>query len=159
MDEIATVPLNGLTHVSTFSGCGGTCLGFRMAGFKTLWANDSDDGAQATYRANHPGTFLDTRDIRDVTADHILRETSLQLGELDVFEGSPPCTVFSRAGRGAKKWGGVAEHAGVLNVRVEELSFEFVRLLSGLMPRAFVVENVPAWAEKPNALYLFETRR
>lgn len=159
MVEITAMLPNGLTHVSTFSGCGGTCLGFRMAGFTTLWANDSDRHAQRTYRLNHPGTVLDPRDIRDVTAADILQATKLEVGQLDVFEGSPPCTAFSRAGRGAKKWGGVVEHAGVLNVKVEELSFEFVRILGGLMPRAFVVENVPAWAERANAAYLYETRR
>ncbi len=159
MAEIAATPPNGLTHVSTFSGCGGTCLGFRMAGYATLWANDSDEHAQASYRANHPGTFLDTRDIREVRAADILREAKLEVGQLDVFEGSPPCIAFSRAGKGAKGWGGVAAHAGARDVRVEELPFEFARLLGGLMPRAFVVENVPAWGEGDNAPYLYETRR
>lgn len=151
MTEIAATPPNGLTHVSTFSGCGGTCLGFRMAGFSTLWANDCDEHAQTSYRANHPGTTLDPRDIREVTAADILAATGLAPGELDVFEGSPPCTPFSRAGKGAKGWGAPD--------RVEELSFEFVRLLGGLMPRSFVIENVPAWGEGHNGAYLYETRR
>jgi DNA (cytosine-5)-methyltransferase 1 len=159
MREIERIEPSGLTHVSTFSGCGGTCLGFRMAGFRTLWANDSDKKAGPSYRANHPGTFLDQRSITEVQAADILKETGLVAGELDVFEGSPPCTAFSHAGRGAKKWGGVKEHAGAKNVKVEELAFEFVRLLGGLMPRAFVVENVPAWAEGAAKPYFHETRR
>jgi len=40
------------THVSLFSGCGGIDLGFRQAGFKTVFANDIDVGACMTYRAN-----------------------------------------------------------------------------------------------------------
>lgn len=40
MTEIAAIPWNGLTVASTFSGCGGSCLGYRMAGFKVLWANE-----------------------------------------------------------------------------------------------------------------------
>ena len=40
MDEIRSVPDNGLTVVSTFTGCGGSCLGFRWAGFRSLWANE-----------------------------------------------------------------------------------------------------------------------
>jgi site-specific DNA-cytosine methylase len=38
MTEIAAVPWNGLKVVSTFSGCGGSCLGFRMAGYRVVWA-------------------------------------------------------------------------------------------------------------------------
>ena len=99
MEEVAAIPASGLTHVSTFSGCGGTCLGFRMAGYRTLWANDSDPHAQRTYAANHRGTVLDPRDIREVDPADVLRATGLTIGQLDVLEGSPPCTVFSRAGR------------------------------------------------------------
>ena len=165
MAEIAAIPPNGLTHASTFSGCGGTCLGFRMAGFKTAWANDSDASAQQSYRANFPTTYLDTRNICDIQPHDILAATGLKVGELDVFEGSPPCTAFSTAGRGATEWGRERkhrrEHSGATDtkVEVEELSFEFVRLLGGLMPRAFVVENVPAMAQGHNKAYLHETRR
>ena len=66
MAEISAVPRNGLTMVSTFSGCGGTCLEFRMAGYRVRWANGSDAHAQETYRRNHPGAHLDPRDIREV---------------------------------------------------------------------------------------------
>jgi DNA (cytosine-5)-methyltransferase 1 len=159
MREIDSIEPCGLTHVSTFSGCGGTCLGFRMAGFRTLWANDSDPKAAPSYRANHPAAFLDTRSITDVRAEDILAQTGLKPGELDVFEGSPPCTAFSHAGKGAKKWGGVEKHAGAKGVKVEELAFEWVRLLGGLRPRAFSVENVPAWAEGAARAYFHETRR
>jgi len=53
--------------VSTFSGCGGSCLGFRMAGFRVLWASEFVPAAQDTYRANHPGTILDTRVSSDIS--------------------------------------------------------------------------------------------
>ena len=142
MTEVGRVPGNGLTMVSTFSGCGGSCLGFRMAGYRVLWANDSDPHAQETYRVNHPDTTLDRRDIRTIEAADILQATGLEVGELDVFEGSPPCTVFSTAGARAKKWGGVARHAGASDVKVEDLFFDWVRVLDGLRPRAFVAENV-----------------
>jgi DNA (cytosine-5)-methyltransferase 1 len=142
MAEVASTPANGLTMISTFSGCGGTCLGFRMAGYRVLWANDSDAHAQSCYRANHPDTTLDTRDIRTVTAADIIAATGLDPGDLDVFEGSPPCTVFSTAGPRHKKWGGQRRHAGARDVAIEELFFEWTRLLAGLQPRAFVAENV-----------------
>ena len=50
MSEIAALPPNGLTAISTFSGCGGSCLGYRMAGFKVAWASEFIPSAQETYR-------------------------------------------------------------------------------------------------------------
>lgn len=140
--EIRAVPWNGLTVASTFSGTGGTCLGYRMAGYRVAWANDCDPSAQRNYRINHPETHLDTRDIRQVDAADILRALAIDAGDLDVFEGSPPCTAFSTAGRRSQNWGKVREHAGRAQVNVEDLFFEWIRLLGGLRPRVFQVENV-----------------
>jgi DNA (cytosine-5)-methyltransferase 1 len=106
MEEIRIVPWNGLRVVSTFSGCGGSCLGYRMAGFKVIWANEFVPAAQDSYRANmEPGTILDGRDIRSVKPEEILEATGLQPGELDLFDGSPPCQAFSTAGKREKGWG------------------------------------------------------
>jgi DNA (cytosine-5)-methyltransferase 1 len=42
MREIAALPWNGLTVASTFSGCGGSCLGHRMAGSAVMWFRFGD---------------------------------------------------------------------------------------------------------------------
>ena len=102
MAEIATIPDNGLRVVSTFSGCGGSCLGFKMAGYRVLWASEFIPAAAEVYRANHAGTILDTRDIRKIQPADILAATGLKVGELDVLEGSPPCASFSTAGKREK---------------------------------------------------------
>lgn len=141
MAQVTSAPLSSLTHVSTFSGGGGTCLGFRLAGFKTLWANDIEAHARACYAANLDSP-IDGTDIREVTAEMILSATGLKAGELDVFEGSPPCTAFSTAGKRAKGWGQRKEHAGHIQSNIEDLFFEWLRILDGLRPRAFVAENV-----------------
>lgn len=78
MKEIDEIPWNGYNVVSTFSGGGGSCLGYRMAGYKILWANEFVEEAQKTYRANHNGTYLDTRDIRDIKPEEILEQTGLK---------------------------------------------------------------------------------
>ena len=141
MAAVQAAPLSGLTHVSTFSGGGGTCLGFRLAGFRTLWANDLEEHARRSYAANLEAP-IDGRDIRHLTAADILAATGLGVGELDVFEGSPPCTAFSTAGKRAKGWGQTKDHAGHVQANVEDLFFDWLRLLEGLRPRAFVAENV-----------------
>jgi len=91
MAEIAAVPWNGFTAISTFSGCGGSCLGYRMAGFRVAWASEFIPAAAEVYRANHPETILDRRDIRDVKPSDILEAVGVQAGGLDLMDGSPPC--------------------------------------------------------------------
>jgi DNA (cytosine-5)-methyltransferase 1 len=132
---------NGLKVVSTFSGCGGSCLGFEMAGYRILWANEFVPEARATYVQNHPGVILDDRDIRLVKAADILQATGLKSGELDVFEGSPPCSSFSTAGKRAKGWGETKKYSDVKQ-RSDDLFFEYARLLDGLQPKVFIAENV-----------------
>lgn len=139
MDEIAGISRNGLTVVSTFSGCGGSCLGFRMAGFRTVWASEFVPAARETYAANFPEVPLDARDIREVTGDDVRKATGLD--EFDVLEGSPPCASFSASGRREEGWGDVRKYSDTKQ-RVDDLFFEFTRLVADLRPRVFVAENV-----------------
>lgn len=145
MAEIAAVSDNGLRVVSMFSGCGGSCLGFRMAGYRVLWANEFIPAAAETYRANHPTTTLSTEDIRKVDVDvgikDALRQAGHELREIDVLEGSPPCASFSTAGKREKHWGKAKKYSDTVQ-RTDDLFFEFIRILAGLRPRAFVAENV-----------------
>jgi DNA (cytosine-5)-methyltransferase 1 len=139
--EIAATPRNGYSVVSTFSGCGGSCLGFKMAGFRVLWASEFIPAAQVTYQANHHDTPLDTRDIRQVRPEDIFAAVGRQVGEIDVLEGSPPCASFSTAGKREAGWGKVRDYSDTRQ-RTDDLFFEFARLLGGLRPKVFVAENV-----------------
>lgn len=141
MKEIESIPKNGLTVVSTFSGAGGSCLGYRMAGFRVLWASEFIPAAAEIYTANHPDTPLDTRDIREVQADEILQSISKKTGELDLLDGSPPCAAFSDSGRRHKGWNMVKKYSQT-HQRIDDLFFEYARLLKGLMPKVFIAENV-----------------
>jgi DNA (cytosine-5)-methyltransferase 1 len=141
MAEIAALPWNGFKAVSTFSGCGGSSLGYKMAGFRVLWANEFIPAAQETYRANHHGTILDTRDIRTVSAESLLDAIGMQPGELDLFDGSPPCASFSTAGKREAGWGKVKNYSDTKQ-RTDDLFFEYVRLIKGVQPKVFVAENV-----------------
>ena len=54
MRSIARTKKSGLKVVSTFTGCGGSCLGFKMVGFETVWASEFVEAARDTYRVNSP---------------------------------------------------------------------------------------------------------
>ncbi len=143
MAEVRAVPWNGLNVVSTFAGCGGSSLGYRMAGFRVLLACEIDEVARASYAANASDwTALEPRSVKLVEAREVLATTGLGIGELDVLDGSPPCTSFSTAGKREAGWGKMKEHAGARQHNIEDLFFEYARLVEGLMPRVFVAENV-----------------
>jgi DNA (cytosine-5)-methyltransferase 1 len=112
-----------------------------MAGFKTLWASEFVPAAQEVYRLNHPDVHLDTRDIRQVKPEEILEQIGLERGQIDVLEGSPPCASFSTAGKREAGWGQVRKYSDTQQ-RVDDLFFEFARILKGLQPKVFVAENV-----------------
>src|SRR5262245_50720124 len=97
---------NGLRVASLFAGCGGSSLGYRMAGFRVVYANEWDETARATYelnRAPDSNTVVDGRSIdgmdkngrsinEPVSADDVLAAVRADGGEeLDVLDGSPPC--------------------------------------------------------------------
>lgn len=118
------------TVISTFSGCGGSSLGYQMAGGKVRLAVEFDDHAAETYRNNFPDTPLYHGDIAQLGRDEALRLSGLEEGEIDILDGSPPCQGFSTAG-----------HRRFHDAR-NQLFQEYVRLLRGLRPKALVMENV-----------------
>jgi DNA (cytosine-5)-methyltransferase 1 len=46
MSEVEATPKNGLNAISLFAGCGGSSLGYRMAGYNILLANEFLPAAQ-----------------------------------------------------------------------------------------------------------------
>jgi DNA (cytosine-5)-methyltransferase 1 len=142
MSEIREIPWNGFNAVSTFSGCGGSSLGYRMAGFRVLWASEFIPAARDAYNANKADyTILDDRDIRTVAPESILAAIGMQAGELDLLDGSPPCASFSSAGKREAGWGKEKVYSDG-SQRVDDLFHEFVRILRGLQPKCFIAENV-----------------
>lgn len=142
LKEIGQLKPNGFKVISTFSGGGGSTLGYRMAGFKVVWASEFIEAAREVYRLNNPDTPVDPRDIREVAPEDILEATGLGVGELDLLDGSPPCSSFSLAGKRQKGWGQAKAYSDGAKQVTDDLFFEFARLLKGLQPKTFVAENV-----------------
>lgn len=117
------------TIISVFAGGGGSSLGYRWAGFKELLAIDFDKNSCETLRANFDFPVWQ-KDIKEVTAEAILKFCKIQIGELDILDSSPPCQGFSTAGKRN------------LNDTRNDLFLEFVRLIKGLQPKVFIMENV-----------------
>lgn len=121
---------NAPTVISTFAGGGGSLTGYMMAGFNDLLAVEWDDNAVQTLRLNWPTLDIYHGDIAKLSVEEVLRRTGLQVGELDILDGSPPCQGFSTAGK------------RMIDDPRNQLFREYVRLLRGLRPKVFVMENV-----------------
>lgn len=142
MEEIAALPWNGYRVASLFAGGGGSSTGYRMAGFKVLYANEFVEAAAETYRTNaSPSTVVDSTNVRELSAEELMARAGVARGELDVLDGSPPCSSFSTAGRREEKWGQVSKYSDTAQ-RTDDLFYEYARLVEGVQPRVFVAENV-----------------
>lgn len=116
--------------ISLFAGCGGSSLGYQMAGGKVLLAVEWDKNAVETYALNFPQTPIYHGDIAKLSVEDCLKRIGKKPGELDILDGSPPCQGFSTAGK--------RDFSDERN----QLFREYVRLLQGLQPKVFVMENV-----------------
>ena len=121
---------NAPTVISTFAGAGGSSLGYSMAGYRELLAVEWDDNAVETFKLNFPGVPVYHGDISELSVDECLSMAGIQPGELDILDGSPPCQGFSTAGK------------RIIDDPRNQLFREYVRLLRGLRPKVFVMENV-----------------
>lgn len=134
---------NQKTVVTTFSGRGGSSLGYNLAKCKILLALDFEPNAVKTYQLNFPNTPVWKANIREITGEKILKEIKLKKGDLDILDGSPPCTSFSIAGKQEKGWNKIYKHGSEsIAQRSDDLFFEFIRLIKELQPKSFIAENV-----------------
>lgn len=129
--SVPNVALNGKpTVISTFAGCGGSSLGYELAGFRELLAVEWDDNAVETFRLNFPDVPVYHGDITKLSGIECMQLAGVGPGELDVLDGSPPCQGFSTAGK--RKFDDPRN----------SLFREYARLLTELQPKVFVMENV-----------------
>lgn len=127
--------------ISTFAGFGGSSTGYRLAGGNVIAVNEFIPEAQRAYNRNYPETKIFPQDIRELTGEQILKEVGLRVGELDVFDGSPPCSSFSMQGIREEGWGKSKKYSDS-EQRTDDLFFEYARLLKEIQPKTFVAENV-----------------
>jgi DNA (cytosine-5)-methyltransferase 1 len=137
----SAITVTDLTAISLFSGAGGLDLGAELAGFATRAAVESSDIARATMLANAARHFPELQteavltDVLGAQPTDLLERADVGSGEVDLLIGGPPCTPFSKSGYWLEyKRAGEDPKASLLD--------EYVRLLAGTQPRAFVMENV-----------------
>ena len=141
---------NKFSVISTFAGGGGSSTGYRLAGGNILCVNEFVEQARITYKENYPDTKILPDDIKELTGKDFLQTTGIQKGELDILDGSPPCSAFSMCGTLGKSgskhsdgWGKTKKYSDNKVVEnIEDLFFEFLRIAKDLKPKVIIGENV-----------------
>ena len=138
--KLFSMDSNQVNVVSLFAGCGGSSLGYKWAGCNVRLALEFQKYAAEVYRLNHPDTPVLEEDIREVSGRDILDNAGL--GEVDILDGSPPCSDFSVNGKRHEGWGKEKPYSTGKVQRVDDLFFEYARIVEELEPMVFVAENV-----------------
>ncbi|MCD7721694.1 MAG: DNA (cytosine-5-)-methyltransferase [Prevotellaceae bacterium] len=125
---------------SCFACGGGSTMGYKLAGFDVIGCNEIDPKMMHLYELNHHPrhaycepiqTFKTRRDLPD------------ELYQLDILDGSPPCSTFSIAGQRERNWGREKKFREGQQAQVlDTLFFDFIELALKLQPKVVVAENV-----------------
>ena len=92
------------------------------------------------YKENHHPKHMFNMDIRDFNALHDL---PAELYQLDLLDGSPPCSTFSTAGSREGAWGKEKRFAeGQKLQTLDDLVFVYCDTIAKLMPKCCLLENV-----------------
>lgn len=128
--------ISDLTVVDLFCGAGGLSEGFSQAGYEPLLGLDCEPWATKTFEKYH-GKAICAK-IEDVSVNRIIKE--IHGREVTVLTGGPPCQAFSTiACAKLRSLGHSTTSRHPLNI----LYKEFFRLVKGVQPKFFVMENVP----------------
>jgi len=131
--------------LSLFSGIGGLCEGFKLAGYEITGAAELDKYAAESYRANFPSIPLYEGDVNDFldknSENYEFQFEKYAHGDLDVIFGGPPCQGFSQIGP-----------RDPFDPR-NELYLQMCRLAKDLEPKVIVIENVPNMILMKNGMF------
>ena len=125
---------------SCFACGGGSTMGYKLAGFDVIGHNDIDEKMVEVYKLNHQPKFSFLESITTLAKRKDLPD---ELYNLDILDGSPPCSTFSMAGKREKDWGKEKKfREGQTEQILDTLFFDFIDLAKELKPKVVVAENV-----------------
>jgi DNA (cytosine-5)-methyltransferase 1 len=130
--------------VELFCGCGGTSLGFEMAGYQIAIGCDIHQPSITTFKNNHSNVSAVLGDVKKVNPTSFLE--LLDGRQVDVLIGGVPCQGFSLNNRKRHE-----EDERNLLYR------EFIRFVQILKPKVVVLENVSGMKSTGNVVEDIET--
>ena len=142
---------HGCKVFGTFICGGGSSMGYKLAGYHHLGGVELDPSIAAIYKQNHHPEHLYIEDIRDFN-----KRTDLpaELYQLDILDGSPPCSTFSTMGQREEGWGKEKQFAeGQKLQRLDDLVFVYCDTITKLKPKVCWLENVSGLVKGNGKIY------
>lgn len=125
--------------MSTFSCGGGSSMGYKLAGCDVIAANDIDPEMAWHYKLNHNPKYYFLCSIEDL----LIKDLPEELFNLDILDGSPPCSTFSLSGNRERDWGKKKHfREGQSEQVLSDLFFDWLNLVARLRPKVAIAENV-----------------
>ena len=125
---------------SCFACGGGSTMGYKLAGFDVIGHNDIDARMIEVYKANHNPKYSFHESIVTFAKR---KDLPSELYDLDILDGSPPCSSFSMVGNREKDWGKEKKFREGQELQVlDTLFFDFIDLAKELQPKVVIAENV-----------------
>lgn len=119
--------------ISFFSNAGIGDVGVENAQVQVVYANELLEKRAATYKLNHPHTFVKSGDINELKEEDFTQMKSLYGDELFLFIATPPCQGVSAAGKRDK-----------FDIR-NQLIKPTIRAIQKTQPLWVWLENVPGY--------------
>lgn len=125
---------------SCFACGGGSTMGYKLAGFDVIGCNEIDPRMNKVYVANHHPRF---NFLEGIQTFKLRNDLPKELYQLDILDGSPPCSSFSMAGAREDGWGKEKHfREGQAEQVLDTLFFDFIDLAKELQPKVVIAENV-----------------
>lgn len=134
------IDYHGLKVFSCFACGGGSSMGYKLAGYEVIGCNEIDPRMMACYIKNHYPKYTYLEPIQEFKNR---KDLPKELYNLDILDGSPPCSSFSMAGSREDDWGKEKKfREGQANQVLDTLFFDFIDVAKELRPKVVVAENV-----------------
>lgn len=139
LSDLKDVQKNGKKVFSCFSCGGGSSMGYKLAGYDVIGCCEIDERILEIYRKNLHPRLPYRMDVRDFLKQKLPEE----LHQLDILDGSPPCSVFSMAGEREAGWNKEKVfREGQAKQKLDDLFFHFIAIAKELQPKVVIAENV-----------------
>jgi len=141
--DLKDVQKHGHTVFSCFSCGGGSSMGYKLAGYDVIGCCEIDPRMLAIYQKNLHPRLPYCADVRDFLQKEMYAVHADELLNLDVLDGSPPCSVFSTAGDREEGWNKEKVfREGQAKQKLDDLFFHFIAIAKELQPKIVIAENV-----------------
>ena len=152
LEDLKKVKPNGFKVFSCFAGGGGSSMGYKMAGYDVIGCNEIDTRQMEIYKHNLKPKYSYLMDIREFRE---LEDLPKELFELDILDGSFPCTPFSTSNNSKKDITTVKKfREGQIKQRLDDLAIYTIKLINKLQPKVAILENVSGLMQEQYSEYV-----